>query len=135
MLVPFLDRLTVEELDTVPYGIVQVDPSGIVRTFNKAEADSCGFSARPLGQHYFTDVHPGAAVPAFHERFIRALATQSFDETFPFTFVCLRRTRELQVRLYYSLRTDSVWIFTAQPDGSALVRMADGAVLDAPHAA
>lgn len=119
----------------MPYGIVQLDASGRIRMFNRAEADSCGFSTRPIGLDYFTDAQPGAQVPAFHERFVRAIATEHFDETFPFTFECLKRTRDVQVRMYFSLRTSSVWIFTAQPDGSALVRVSDGTERVASHAA
>jgi two-component system, chemotaxis family, sensor kinase Cph1 len=120
MLVPFLDRLTGEELDAIPFGIAQLDAMGTVRAFNRAEADNCSFSVRPIGLNYFLDVHPSANAPEFYGRFLGAVEEQRLDETFPFTFICAHLPRRVLVRMYYSVRTSSVWVFTAKPDGSAL---------------
>lgn len=125
MLAPFLDGYCPEELDRIPYGIVKLDTTGTVRACNEAELRNAGHMASPVGRHYFHDVAPSAAVPEFYGRFVLALAQEQFDETFPFTFACGMLPRRVQVRMYYSARCGSVWIFTARPDGGALVPDAD----------
>lgn len=122
ILTPFLDRLSDEELDAIPYGIVELDAMGTVRSFNRAEADNCALTDRPLGRNYFLDVAPSANAPEFYDRFLHAIASEALDEEFVFTFACAPLPRRVQVRLYYSKRTASLWIFTAKPDGSPLDR-------------
>ena len=118
MLAPVLDRLTAEDLDALPYGIVQLDRDGRVLSYNRAEAENVGVMPRPIGQHFFRQVAPSANVPEFHGRFLDGLDAGRLDDTFFFTFSCALRPRRVLIRQYYSPRTDSVWLFVAQPDGA-----------------
>ncbi|WP_411281591.1 hypothetical protein [Gemmatimonas sp.] len=122
LLAPFLDHLTVEELDAVPYGVVQLDLDGRVLSYNTAEAENVGAMPRPLGRHFFFEVAPSANVPEFYGRFLEGVAAQRLDDTFNFTFSCALMPRRVMVRQYYSMRTGSVWLFVGQPDGSAFTR-------------
>lgn len=123
MLAPFLDRLTDEELDSIPYGVIQLDANGIVRSYNRAEAENVGGIPRPLGRNFFLDVCPSANVPELWGRFRQAVADEQIDETFHYTFSCGPLPRRVQLRMYYSVRTRSVWMFVAKPDGSPLDRL------------
>lgn len=123
LLAPFLDRLTDEEMDSIPYGIVQLDLEGRVVSYNKAEAENVGARRRPIGQRFFTDVAPSADVPEFFGRFQEAVRTQRLDETFGFTYSCALMPRRVMVRLYFSTRTNSVWLFVAKPDGNPFDRV------------
>ncbi|MBY0491479.1 MAG: hypothetical protein K2R93_16705 [Gemmatimonadaceae bacterium] len=127
MVAPFLDRFTAEELDALPYGIVQLDAMGTVRSFNTAEADNAGCTSRPIGQNYFLDVYPSANAPEFYGRFLEAIDERALDDTFLFTYSCMHPPRRVQVRMYYCVRTASTWIFTAQPDGTPLMRLPEPA--------
>ncbi len=122
MLAPFLDQLTVEEMDDIPYGVVQLDLDGRVLSYNRAEAENVGVMPRPLGLHFFFDVAPSANVPEFYGRFLAGVAEQRLDYTFSFTFSCALMPRRVMVRQYFSMRTGSVWLFVGQPDGSAFTR-------------
>ena len=124
MLVPFLDRLTVEELNAIPYGVVQLDLDGRVLSYNRAEAENVALIPRPLGLHYFFEVAPSANVPEFYGRFLAGVAEQRLDDTFTFTFSCALMPRRVMVRQYFSMRTASVWLFVGQPDGSPFSRNA-----------
>jgi photoactive yellow protein len=121
MLAPFLDRLTVEELDALPYGVVQLDVDGYVLSYNRAEAENAGVE-KALGRHYFAEVAPCANTPEFHGLFLTGVASRRLDETFVYTFMCGLLPRRVQLRMYYSVRTGSVWLFLAQPDGSPFER-------------
>lgn len=122
MLTPFLDRLTVEELDAIPYGVVQLDVDGCVLSYNRAEAENADIAPRPLGQHYFFEVAPSANVPEFYGRFLDGVSECQLDDTFSFTFSCSLMPRRVMVRQYFSMRTRTVWLFVAQPDGSPFMR-------------
>ena len=120
MLAPFLHRLSEEELDAIPYGVIQLDVNGRVLSYNRAEADNAGQSRRPIGEHFFHDVAPSANVPEFHGRFEHGMVSGHLDDTFLFTYHCGTMPRRVQVRLYLSPQTRSVWLFVAKPDGSPL---------------
>jgi photoactive yellow protein len=122
MLVPFLDRLTGEELDAIPYGVIQLDADGIVRSYNLAEAENVGGDNRPIGRDFFLDVYSSANVPELWGRFRQALVERRLDETFLYTFSCGALPRRVMLRMYYSVRTRSVWLFLGKPDGSPLDR-------------
>lgn len=123
MLAPFLDRLSDEELDALPYGVIQLDSRGRVLSYNRAETENIGGSIRPLGRNFFADVCPSADAPEIHGRMQRGFEEQRLDDTFQYTFSCADIPRRVMVRMYYSVRTRSVWLFVAKPDGSPLDRI------------
>lgn len=122
MLAPFLDRLSDEELDAIPYGVIQLDTTCHVMACNQAETDNGGLTGRPIGRHFFHEVYPSANVPEFHDRVTRGVADGHLDDTFSFTFCCDLMPRRVLVRAYYAGRTDTVWLFTSKPDGSPFDR-------------
>ncbi len=131
MLAPFLDRLSVEELDAVPYGVIQLDAEGRVRAINRVEADDLGWPhERPVGRNFFTEVAPSAFVAEVFGRYVEAYSSQQLDESFRFTFGDSMLPRTVMMRMYFSPRSKSVWIFTANPDGSPLVRGSGGPPCD-----
>ena len=138
MLYPFLDRLSNEELDAIPYGVIQLDAEGRVLSINRAEADDLGYEhERPVGRDFFTEIAPSAFVAEVFGRYVEAFSSHQLDEMFRFTFSDRLMPRTVMMRMYYSARTGTTWIFTANPDGSPLVAdhgrpLCD--VRDAPHA-
>ncbi len=123
MLAPFLDRLSDEELDAIPYGVIQLNADGVVLSYNRAEAANVGGIPRPIGRNFFRDVCPSADATELWGRFRQAVADRRLDDTFPYTFSCGPVPRQVQVRMYYSARTRSVWLFVAKPDGTPLERI------------
>ena len=68
---------------------------------------------------------------------MQAFSSHSLDEMFRFTFSDRPMPRTVMMRMFYSARTGTTWIFTANPDGSPLVANHDGPVCDvrdAPYA-
>lgn len=121
MLAPFLDRLTNEELDAVPYGVIQLDAEGRILSYNKAEADDTGCAeCPPVGRDYFSDVAPSAFVAEIFGRYVEAFSSHQMDEMFRFTFIDGMLPRSVMVRMYYASRTGTLWMFTANPDGSPI---------------
>lgn len=123
LLAPFLDRLSDEELDAIPYGVVQLNAGGIVLSYNRAQASNLGDVTRPIGRNFFLEVCPSVNVPELWNRFRQAVTDEHFDDTFHYTFACGPAPRRVQLRMYYSGRTKSVWLFVAKPDGTPLDRV------------
>ena len=133
ILAPFLDRLTGEELDAVPYGVIQLNAQGLVLSFNRAEILNSGWrEGRPIGRDYFRDIAPSSPAPEIFERFADAFAHHHCDDVFRFTFTHSDLPRTVQIRMYYAARTDTIWIFTARPDGSP-IGSGEGIDIDAPQ--
>jgi photoactive yellow protein len=121
MLAPFLDRLSDAELDAIPYGAIQLNAEGRVLAINRAEAEGLGCrQERPVGSDYFSELAPSAFVAEVFGRYVEAFSSHQMDETFRFTFSHGVMPRTVLMRMYYSPRIGTVWIFTANPDGSPL---------------
>lgn len=117
ILAPFLGQLTDDELNAIPYGVVQLDPEGFVLSVNSTECEHFGWSDSPVGQHYFRDLVPSTNTPEFRGRFHTGVRQERLDDTFQFTFYTGLKPRRTMVRMYFSPQTRSVWLFTATPDG------------------
>lgn len=121
MLTPFLDRITLEELDAVPFGVVQVNAEGQIVALNQQEAEQCGWSReKAVGSDYFGDVCPGACITEIVDRFVTGFVRRELDDEFRVTFLHDDLPRSVRMHMYYSKRTATIWIFSANPDGSPL---------------
>jgi photoactive yellow protein len=113
-LTPILDTLTPEQLDGLPYGMIQLDRDGRILRYNRAEGELTGRSAaEQLGKHFFDEVAPCTKVREFHGRFVEGMKRKRLDTTFQFTFALARGPRAVNIRMYYSTRTDTVWVMVA----------------------
>lgn len=85
-------RLTPEQLDTLPYGLITLDAEGRVVHYNDTESRLAGLpKERVVGRNFFIEVAPCTRVRAFEGRFRElaqdptAVRVQSFDFTFAFS--------------------------------------------------
>lgn len=121
MLAPFLDRITSEEMDAIPFGVVQVDADGRIVSINQQEANQCGWSRESaVGSDYFGDVFPGACIAEIADRFVAGFVRRELDDAFRVTFLHHDIPRTAMIHMFYSRRTSTIWIFYANPDGSPL---------------
>ena len=112
------DDLTAEELDRVPYGVIQLDCRGRILKFNAVESRRAELpQAQQIGKHFFTEVAPCTKVQAFYGRFMEGVTHGSLDSTFQFHFAFKQSPRDVTVRLFYSKRTQSVWVMIADREG------------------
>jgi len=82
-----LDRLTDEQLDQLPFGVIQVDAAGTIHKYNAAESRFSGRDpARVVGRDFFRDVAPCTNLPAFRGRFLEGVSRGDLHSTFGFVF-------------------------------------------------
>lgn len=123
-----IDSLSSQELDALPHGAIQLDCQGRVLQFNACEADDSHLNrADVLGRDFFNEVAPCARGPEFQGRFLDGVARKSLHVRFRFQLSVDRKPRHVAVTLYYSARTESVWIFLWPLEG-VLPEPAVGAV-------
>lgn len=83
-----LDHVTDRELDELPFGVIGLDPSGLIFRYNLAEARLARLDRNQvLGENFFRDIAPCTATPEFEQRF-RAFVESgaSTPISFPYVF-------------------------------------------------
>lgn len=82
-----LENLSREELDRLPFGVIQVDNIGTILNYNAAESRLSGFTPHQvLGRNFFTEVAPCAGMPSFYVRFLNGMQRDSFRLRLSYTF-------------------------------------------------
>jgi len=114
------DQLTAKDMDTLPFGMIQLDRTGRILKFNQTEANMARINRdRQLGKNFFDDVAPCTKVKEFYGRFLQGLRDRSLYETFGFVFKFDHGWRNVAITLFYSDKTDSVWVLISQTSVTA----------------
>lgn len=105
--------LTPEELDTLPFGAIQLDANGIVLAYNRTEEQISGRKRdEVVGKNFFTEVAPCTRVRKFYGAFQNGVDRRSLNEVFDFTFRFPTAPRDVRIRMIYSANPrPGVWIF------------------------
>ena len=115
------DAMTAAELDTLPYGMIQLDATGRILKYNAVESRLASLpQAQAIGKQFFTEIAPCTKVQAFYGRFREGVIRESLDATFQFHFAFKQHPRDVTVRLFYSRRTRSVWVMISDHEGGAI---------------
>jgi photoactive yellow protein len=106
-----LDDLTHDELDALPFGVIQVDDAGRVLLYNATESRFSGRAAAAvLGRDFFRDVAPCTDQPAFRGRFLDGVRRGGLDTGFGFTFGFEPAPVRVAVRLRQARAPGRYWI-------------------------
>ena len=106
-----VERLALEALDDLPFGVIKLDANGVVTMYNKSESRMSGFVGDPLGKLFFVDVAPCMDNGYFKGRIDKAIKAGKFDLSFSFVGDFADRDREFAIRAQ-SASDGGVWIFT-----------------------
>jgi len=106
-----LQGMTKDSFDSLPFGAIKLDRSGIIGVYNVWEAGLARRNqASVIGANFFRDIAPCTDVAAFRGRLdaIRPgdLATHIFDFTFSFPW----GTRAVRIRFIVESEDDR-WVF------------------------
>ncbi len=111
------DRITVDalnpaQLDSLPFGAIQLNHEGIILQYNDYESRLAGVDkSRAVGKNFFTEIAPCTDVKEFRGRFTEGVARKQLHEIFQYHFAFKKTPQDVTVRLYYSGLTDSTWVF------------------------
>jgi len=106
-----------EELDDLPFGAIQLSPEGRVLSYNAMESDISGRSPDAvLGKDFFTQVAPCTNVQEFAGRFREGVKNGDLNAIFPYLFDFQMKPTRVWVRLYYSDKTHTAWVFVTRQE-------------------
>jgi photoactive yellow protein len=107
-----IDRMSEQELDSLPFGAIRLDTTGKILAYNMTESKLTGRDPkRVIGRNFFTDVAPCTNVQAFAGRFREGVAQGDMHVIFPYRFDFEMAPRDVTVTLFYSKQTGSAWVF------------------------
>ena len=110
-----VDALTDDQLNALPFGMIQLDTNGKILQFNQTEAKMAQIKReRQIGKNFFDQVAPCTKVREFHGRFQEGVARRKLYETFGFVFKFDHGWRNVAITLMYSNKTDTVWVLISQ---------------------
>jgi photoactive yellow protein len=98
-------------LDEQPFGIIRLDRTGRVLSFNTYE-EKLARKARAdvIGKNFFVDVAPCTRVKEFYGKFLEGIEQRYLNTTFAFVFAFSFGHRGVHVSLYYKQADDTIWV-------------------------
>jgi photoactive yellow protein len=109
------ERLTPEQLDALPFGVVRLDADGNVTFYSKTEAEQSGFGdRRAIGRHFFTQLAPCLGSVERRQQIERARREGTLDIAFEQIGDFDAAERELRVRVV-SAAGGGLWVFLQRP--------------------
>ncbi len=107
-----IDDLSSEELDSLPFGAIQLNPAGIILKYNDYESKLARVTQKEaIGKNFFTDIAPCTNVQEFYGRFRQGTMQKKLFQKFRFHFAFKHAPRDVTVTLFYSDIADSIWVF------------------------
>jgi photoactive yellow protein len=106
-----INNISEEELDSLPYGVIQLDVAGNVMRYNSYEANLAGLTKQKVvGKNFFEQVAPCTEVREFYGKFEKGVAAGQMHTTFRFHFAFKKDSRDVTVTLFYNQRDETVWV-------------------------
>jgi photoactive yellow protein len=116
-----VDTMGPEELDRLPYGMIQLDRTGRILNYNAVESKLASLRKEDaIGKQFFTEIAPCTKVQEFYGRFKEGVIREALDTSFRFHFAFKQSPRDVTVRLLYSKRTRTVWVLISDHEGEAV---------------
>lgn len=106
--IPSVDR---SGADNQPFGIVQVDDTGVIKLYNKWESEMAGVPvASAEGRNFFTQVAPCTNNRLMFGKFKDGVATGALDSEFNYTFTYKMKPTNVQIRLFRHAPSSTNWV-------------------------
>ena len=113
-----LNSISEAELDSLPYGAIQLDRQGTVLRYNVFEAGLSGLTRQKVvGKNFFKQIAPCTDLPQFYGRFRDGVAAGELHCTFRFHFAFEQRPCDVTVTLFYDERDKTTWVLVQPFEG------------------
>lgn len=105
-----LAQMTRAQLDTLPYGVIELSSDGTILSYNAGEAELSGRKPeKVIGKNFFTEVAPCTDVREFHGRFIDLIEHRSINHEFDFVFT-FSPPVNVHITMLYEQEEKTVWV-------------------------
>lgn len=109
-----IEMLSEGQIDRLPFGVVRLDPEGIILFYNATEARLSGYGVSPLGQSFLT-IARSPSKRDFQARIVAAQEAGAVDLEFAFPGEDIDQARDVRVSVQ-SARQGGVWVFMQRDD-------------------
>jgi photoactive yellow protein len=106
-----------EELDRLPFGMIQLDRDATVLRYNQTESELTRVAkGDAVGRNFFDEVAPCTKVQEFHGRFLEGVEAKRLYAPFNYEFKFRDgRRKDVVITMFYSHGTDTVWVLVQRP--------------------
>ncbi len=105
-------RLSPSDIDSLPFGTIQLDHAGKILQFNVMEGRITGRDPRTMvGKNFFTDVAPCANTPTFKGAFDKGVKAGNLNVMFDYTFDYVMTPTRVKVHMKKAVAGDGYWVF------------------------
>ena len=112
-----IDSIGEKELDSLPYGVIQLDAQGTVLRYNAYEEGLSGLTRQKVvGKNFFKQIAPCTDMQEFYGRFREGVAAGELHCTFRYHFAFKRNPRDVTVTLLYNAREKLTWVLVQPID-------------------
>lgn len=106
--IPSIDR---PHADSQPFGIVQVDDTGVIKLYNRWESEMAGVPVSSAeGRNFFTQVAPCTNNRLMFGKFKDGVAKGELDSEFNYTFTYKMKPTNVQIRLFRHAPSSTNWV-------------------------
>lgn len=103
-----------QELDALPFGVIQIDPDGKILRYNAYESALSGLAPETvMGKNFFRDVAPCTRHEDFLGRFEAERSNSHINLQFGFIFPFATQTRRVFIHILPG-PAESFWIFVSE---------------------
>ncbi len=96
-----LDQLSYDQLDNLPFGVIELDDNGTVKFFSNTESQITGVKkSEAIGKNFFVEVAPCTNNFIFKGSFQNGVETNQMNYLFPYTFTYRMKPTHVKVHLY-----------------------------------
>ncbi|HEX9462735.1 MAG TPA: PAS domain-containing protein [Alphaproteobacteria bacterium] len=115
-----LSRLSPQDIDRLPFGVIKITRTGTVLQFNTKEAELTKLVPQDIiGRNFFRDIAPCTNRREFLGRFADGVKSGKLDVTFNYLFDFRMRPRRVKVHLKKSYHDDHYWILVEMDEHSS----------------
>ena len=112
-----IDSIGEKELDSLPYGVIQLDAQGTFLRYNSYEEGLSGLTKQKVvGKNFFKQIAPCTDMQEFYGRFREGVAAGELHCTFRYHFAFKRNPRDVTVTLLYNAREKLTWVLVQPID-------------------
>ena len=105
-------RLSPSEIDSLPFGTIQLDHTGKILQFNVMEGKITGRDPKSMvGKNFFTDVAPCTNTPTFKGAFDKGVKAGNLNVMFDYTFDYVMTPTRVKVHMKKAVAGDGYWVF------------------------
>jgi photoactive yellow protein len=114
-----IERLSLNEVDDLPFGVILLDREDTVLFYSKTEARLSGYGKIPIGRNWY-ELSICMANDEFQGRIARAREKGPVDLEFGWTGDYNDPKRDLRFRIQSASSAEDIWIFIERDNGDGL---------------